>query len=118
MASAGVVALIPPSEEMQAAGRSDTTGGYIRAWVDMLCAEDSQEERDQWYALVYGAGYRSFRRLRNMTDPAELVELGLPLVVARVFVQQAQRMHGQAVLQNKYPVSVGPAWESTVGQQQ
>ena len=92
VASGGVVALVPESAEMGAA--DPTRPEFIMAWVDNICAEDGQEERTQWYGMLHQAGYRSKRRLRSMSDSEELVELGIPSVVARWMVEQAHRMHG------------------------
>ena len=97
--AARVVALIEPTPAMSAANAGSAE--FVQAWVDSICAEDSEEERSQWYAALYAAGYKSKRRLRGMIDEQELVTLGIPLVVARIMTQQAQRMHGEA------PVVVG-----------
>ena len=92
--AARVVALIEPAPAMSAANAGSAE--FVQAWVDSICAEDSEEERSQWYAALYAAGYKSKRRLRGMIDEQELVNLGIPLVVARIMTQQAQRMHGEA----------------------
>ena len=86
------VALVPPGVEMQAA--DPARPGFVMARVDNICEEDEEEERAQWYAALHNAGYRSKRRLRNMTDYNELVGVGIPLVIAKMMVQQAIRMHG------------------------
>ena len=90
--AARVVALIPPSAELNSADPARPE--YVEAWVNNICAEDTEEERAQWYGIVYGAGYRSKRRLRNMDSATELLAHGIPMVVARIMVQQAQRLHG------------------------
>lgn len=97
--AARVVALIEPSSRMQEANPSSAE--FVQAWVDSICEEDPEEERTQWYAALYAAGYKSKRRLRGMMDEQELVTIGIPMVVARVMVQQAQRMHGEV------PVAAG-----------
>jgi len=70
MAARGVVALIEPMEEMNAANSGSAE--FVQAWVDSTssCAEDTEEERTQRYAALHGAGYKpeSKRRLRGMID--------------------------------------------------
>ena len=112
---AGVVALIPPSQAMLVVGESDATGLWLKAWIANVCEEESEEEREQYYNVLWTNAYRSKRRLKNMNDIDRVTALGIPYVVSEIMVQQAQRMHGVAVVMGGV-IQQGAATSQQAGQ--